>query len=199
MILAFYLFTLRKSDLLIHKEDCNWDQLCNIYTRPCMLFYTYSKWVHNTFPEAVPDMSKKIFHIFAGLVSSWFSVFVALKYVLPDRQHLENLLHKGWLWWENALTTTRFPGKKGAVLHNIHALMISGCCFLRTHQDIFVTRGWSRLSVWECIDKGIRFRVLYPPKCSHDLPPLAGTVHTETISIPQGIFQSNWQHIAHTL
>ena len=46
---------------------------------------------------------------------------------------------------------------------------------------------------------GIRFRVLYPPKCSHDLPPLAGTVHTETISIPQGIFQSNWQHIAHTL
>ena len=47
--------------------------------------------------------------------------------------------------------------------------------------------------------KGIRFIVLYPPKCSHDLPPLAGTVHTETISIPQGIFQSNWQHIAHTL
>ena len=41
--------------------------------------------------------------------------------------------------------------------------------------------------------------VLYPPKCSHDLPPLAGTVHTETISIPRGIFQSNWQHIAHTL
>ena len=26
--------------------------------------------------------------------------------------------------------------------------------------------------------KGIRFIVLYPPKCSHDLPPLAGTVHT---------------------
>ena len=47
--------------------------------------------------------------------------------------------------------------------------------------------------------KGIRFIVLYPPKCSHDLPPLAGTVHTETISIPRGIFQSNWQHIAHTL
>ena len=47
--------------------------------------------------------------------------------------------------------------------------------------------------------KGIRFIVLYPPKRSHDLPPLAGTVHTETISIPLGIFQSNWQHIAHTL
>ena len=47
--------------------------------------------------------------------------------------------------------------------------------------------------------KGIRFIVLYPPKCSHDLPPLAGTEHTETISIPRGIFQSNWQHIAHTL
>ena len=29
--------------------------------------------------------------------------------------------------------------------------------------------------------KGIRFIVLCPPKCSHDLPPLAGTVHTETI------------------
>ena len=38
--------------------------------------------------------------------------------------------------------------------------------------------------------KGIQFIVLYPPKCSHDLPPLAGTVHTETISIPRGIFQS---------
>ena len=24
-------------------------------------------------------------------------------------------------------------------------------------------------------------------------------VHTETISIPRGIFQSNWQHIPHTL
>ena len=46
--------------------------------------------------------------------------------------------------------------------------------------------------------KGIWFIVLYPPKCSHDLPPLAGTVHTETISIPWGIFQSNWHHIAHT-
>ena len=45
--------------------------------------------------------------------------------------------------------------------------------------------------------KGIRFIVLYPPKRSHDLPPLAGTVHTETISIPREIFQSNWQHIAH--
>ena len=47
--------------------------------------------------------------------------------------------------------------------------------------------------------KGIRFIILYPPKCSHDLPPLASTVHMETISIPWGIFQSNWQHIAHTL
>ena len=37
------------------------------------------------------------------------------------------------------------------------------------------------------------------PKRSHDLPPLTGTVHTETISIPRGIFQSNWQHIAHML
>ena len=42
-----------------------------------------------------------------------------------------------------------------------------------------------------CKGKGIRFIVLYPPKCSHDLPPLAGTVHTDTISIPRGIFQSN--------
>ena len=33
--------------------------------------------------------------------------------------------------------------------------------------------------------KGIRFIVLYPLKRSHDLPPLAGTVHTETISIPR--------------
>ena len=49
------------------------------------------------------------------------------------------------------------------------------------------------------IYKGIRFIVLYPQKRSHDLPPLAGTVHTETISIPRGLFQSNWQHIAHTL
>ena len=34
--------------------------------------------------------------------------------------------------------------------------------------------------------KGIQFIVLYPPKRSHDLPPLVGTVHTETISIPGG-------------
>ena len=39
--------------------------------------------------------------------------------------------------------------------------------------------------------KGIQFIVLYPPKCSHDLPSLAGTVHTETISIPRGIFQAS--------
>ena len=45
--------------------------------------------------------------------------------------------------------------------------------------------------------KGIRFIVLYPPKRSHKLPPLAGPVHTETISIPRGIFQSNSEHIAH--
>ena len=55
------------------------------------------------------------------------------------------------------------------------------------------------LSKWQSKGKGIRFIVLYPPKRSHDLPPLAGTAHTETVSIPQGIFQSNWQHIAHML
>ena len=46
--------------------------------------------------------------------------------------------------------------------------------------------------------KGIRFIVLYPPKCSHD-PSQAGTLHTETNSIPRGIFLSSWQHIAHKL
>ena len=65
-------------------------------------------------------------------------------------------------------------------------------------------KSFASLNVWckhvmMIYNKGIRFIVLYPPKCSHDLPPLAGTVHTETISIPRGIFQSNWQHIAHTL
>ena len=47
--------------------------------------------------------------------------------------------------------------------------------------------------------KGIRFIVLYQPECSPDLPSLAGIIHTETISIPQGIFQSSWQRIAHEL
>ena len=47
------------------------------------------------------------------------------------------------------------------------------------------------------IHKGVQFIVMYPPKCAHDLLSLAGTVHTETISIPRGIFQSSWQHIAH--
>ena len=47
--------------------------------------------------------------------------------------------------------------------------------------------------------KGIRFIVLYPLEvltrpCSPSRP-----VHTETISIPRGIFQSSWQHIAHKL
>ena len=78
---------------------------------------------------------------------------------------------------------------------NIFPLLTTPCVFSHLSssehsekQVLFMVKG-----------KGIRFIVLYPPKCSHDLPPLAGTVHTETISIPQGIFQSNWQHIAHTL
>ena len=48
--------------------------------------------------------------------------------------------------------------------------------------------------------KGIRFIVLYPPKCSHDLPPLAGTVHTETIFNPPGdIPEQLAAYSAHTL
>ena len=39
--------------------------------------------------------------------------------------------------------------------------------------------------------KGIRFIVLYPPKCSHDLQPLAGLY---TLKPFHSIFQSNWQH-----
>ena len=69
-----------------------------------------------------------------------------------------------------------------------HRRVLSMSLSMNTNMTGFTSKG-----------KGIRFIVLYPPKCSHDLPPLAGTVHTETISIPRGIFQSNWQHIAHTL
>ena len=86
---------------------------------------------------------------------------------------------------------------------------IDFCMFLHEHWKIKFTKIWYLFPKFEpflkmpaiCKGKGIRFIVLYPPKCSHDLPPLAGTVHTETISIPRGIlvFQSNWQHIAHTL
>ena len=45
---------------------------------------------------------------------------------------------------------------------------------------------WYMLKPWK--GKGILFIVLYPPKCSHDLPSLAGTVHTETIRFqsPEG-------------
>ena len=49
--------------------------------------------------------------------------------------------------------------------------------------------------------KGIRFIRLYPPKwytemkCSHNLSFLVG-LYTQK-PIPQGIFQSTWQHIAH--
>ena len=48
--------------------------------------------------------------------------------------------------------------------------------------------------------KGMRFSLVSTEALTRPLlPPLAGTVHTETISISRGIFQSNWQHIAHTL
>ena len=47
--------------------------------------------------------------------------------------------------------------------------------------------------------KGIWFIVLYPSGCSHDLPSLAGTVHTETISIHREIFNISWQHMEHKL
>ena len=49
------------------------------------------------------------------------------------------------------------------------------------HEEIAIERLYSALRF-----KGIRFIVLYPPKRSHDLPPLAGTVHIETISISRG-------------
>ena len=34
--------------------------------------------------------------------------------------------------------------------------------------------------------KGIRFTVLYPPKCSHDLPPLAGLYTRTPFQSPEG-------------
>ena len=34
--------------------------------------------------------------------------------------------------------------------------------------------------------KGIRFIVLYPPKCSHDLPPLAGLYTRKPFQSPGG-------------
>ena len=41
--------------------------------------------------------------------------------------------------------------------------------------------------------KGIRFRVLYPPKCSHDLPPLAGLYTWKpNPSFPPSISKSVW-------
>ena len=33
--------------------------------------------------------------------------------------------------------------------------------------------------------KGIRYIVLYPPKCSHDLPPLAGLYTREPFQFPE--------------
>ena len=48
-------------------------------------------------------------------------------------------------------------------------------------------------------DKGIRFIVLYSLKRSHDLPPLAGTVHMEIISIPGGFSRELAAYSAHAL
>ena len=60
--------------------------------------------------------------------------------------------------------------------------------------------GEIKLVSWVIKGKGIRFIVLYPPKCSHDLPPLAGTVHTETIFNPPGdIPEQLAAYSAHTL
>ena len=37
----------------------------------------------------------------------------------------------------------------------------------------------------------MRFRVLYPPKCSHDLPPLAGLYTWKPFQFPGGY---SWSH-----
>ena len=39
-------------------------------------------------------------------------------------------------------------------------------------------------------NKGVRFIVLYPPKCSHDLPPLAGLYIQTPFQSPEGYFRA---------
>ena len=44
--------------------------------------------------------------------------------------------------------------------------------------------------IYAHIYKGIRFIVLYPPKCSHDLPPLAGLYTRIPFQSPEGYFRA---------
>ena len=65
-----------------------------------------------------------------------------------------------------------------------------GPLFLQKQQNFFC-RSHLHHRNHERKGKGIRFIVLYQPKCSRDLPSLAlRPVHTDTILIPLGIFQS---------
>ena len=58
------------------------------------------------------------------------------------------------------------------------------------HVDVdFVSFYTGLTPVMSCIDqlnKGIRFIVLYPPRCSHDLPPLAGLYTRKPFQSPEG-------------
>ena len=99
------------------------------------------------------------------------------------------------IWWNNAWKIYQWVlGNSHIYLLKILVLFNGNTSFRKSP-----SYGMGHSLFLRIKGKGIRFIVLYPPKCSHDLPPLAGTVHTETISIPRGIFQNNWQHIAHTL
>ena len=59
-----------------------------------MLFYTYSKRVHYTFPEPVPDLLKKDFPYLCRTWELWFLRFFDPKYVLPDRLNNKIFLEK---------------------------------------------------------------------------------------------------------
>ena len=151
-------------------------------------------------------------YITIHFVSLWHShqeyTFTLLLFQITCKIELQS-------WWQIIFITEK---NLDTAKHKWNHLIVNNSCYelsdpkqLRKPSDInicYYTFAWTQeelnlsnqsMQYTVSIGEGIRFIVLYPLKCSHDLPPLAGTVHTETISIPRGIFQSNWQHIAHTL
>ena len=58
--------------------------------------------------------------------------------------------------------------------------------YAKSNSELFFNR-FDILCWFICIRiKGIRFIVLYPPKCSHDLPPLAGLYTRKPFQSPEG-------------
>ena len=105
-------------------EQCPPHSQRTVQLRPDLLhlhwpLHAFLHWFYDTYPE--PDLSKNIFHIESLFFPQpilcrtwelWVPLCCLPLYVSSLIGSTWNVLHKGSLWWENALQTTRLPGEK---------------------------------------------------------------------------------------